>query len=417
MADAMVDVSVSFPGWWSLESFGADLGFHASLLLSAGLVASALLDRFLDGDGGDDGEDADPLGGDAAFGDALDDSLGDLDGMDDWDDAAFGDGEDEGESIDELERRIEELESELGGLSSTVGTVRSENEEISETVEDTEENVRKLLEIYEMVTRGINPFVDEATAGGFGGASEGGSLGLFDGDDGNGREEEGLDDDIANADPEGFFDEELLEPAADEDAVDAGDALSAAEVDDGSGKSFSDLKEEYDSVEADWSDDLASDEGSDGPPPEDQEGAGEGATADERGGDADGEFRFVDPRTLVSPSKPYLDALPDEYVGDLLVMEWLEYLVDHSDPTDAVRAVRYYEAVEWIDGGVADRLEAFLAGFGEIDRNKTDLGGTERLTLAHHTRSLKYITQLGGATAETVVLDRWSDLSGVEDGL
>jgi len=37
--------------------------------------------------------------------------------------------------------------------------------------------------------------------------------------------------------------------------------------------------------------------------------------------------------------KPYLTELPGDYVGDLLVMEWLEFLVSESDVTDAVRAI------------------------------------------------------------------------------
>lgn len=70
---------------------------------------------------------------------------------------------------EELEHRITELETEVDSLSSTVKTVRSENEQISESVSDIEENTSRLLNLYQMATRGVNPFAggsaDEPAAG------------------------------------------------------------------------------------------------------------------------------------------------------------------------------------------------------------------------------------------------------------
>ena len=110
--------------------------------------------------------------------------------------------------------------------------------------------------------------------------------------------------------------------------------------------------------------------------------------------------------------KPYLTELPGDYVGDLLVMEWLEFLVSESDVTDAVRAINYYERIEWIGPDAAARLRDFLSGFGTIDRNLVDRPGTDRLVREHHTRSLRYVTQLNGTSSHTVLLDRWDDLAG-----
>ncbi|WP_129115114.1 FlaD/FlaE family flagellar protein [Halegenticoccus tardaugens] len=447
----LTELSGSLLRWGAAASAVGGPGSAAALVLSVGLVGSAILDRFLDRDGEADGGSDDPLGGDPLGGEvALDDggSLDGLDGMDDWDDSMFGDEESEG-SVAELERRIEELEDELGSLSSTVGTVRSENAEISETVDDVGENVRKLLDIYEMVTRGINPFVDEPAAGGVD-APGGGALGLFDDEGTDG--DDGLDEEIADADAEGFFDEELLEP--DEEGVDAdedgtvsiaddafGDPAIAddgveTEVDDGGGKSFDELKAEYDAGEADWTDDgSATDPDAIGSPALGEE------TADEEGFLADGaagreidgreidgreiegsetdedEFEFVDPRALDARSKPYLGSLPDGFVADFLVLEWVDYLVERSDATDAVRAVRYYEAIGWIDDSVAARLRALLEGLGDVDRNEIDREGTERLTLTHHARSLRYVTQLADATVESAVLDRWTEPPEGDDGI
>ncbi|WP_394335413.1 FlaD/FlaE family flagellar protein [Halorubrum vacuolatum] len=381
--------------------------------------------------------------------------------MDEWDDG-FEDDEG-GADTDELEKRIDDLEAEVASLSSTVSTVRSENEEISGTVADIEEDVRNLLDIYEMVTRGINPFVDESS--GFDELGGGGSFGLFD-DAEEEDEAPELDEDVASADADGFFDEELIEPGDDGDFDDFDDDLDgefddeldddlddvAGELDDATneptdegddmnhdGKSFSELKEEYDAGEADWADDgdetgmdddpfdaeasLDDDPFDDGAGFEDDAGseddidAFDEPAAEPAGGDPaemnEGGFEYVQRDDLSSPRrKPYLTSLPGDYIGDLLVMEWLEFLVAASDVTDAVRAINYYERIEWISPDAADGLRDFLSGFGTVDRNIVDRPGTARLVREHHTRSLRYITQLNGTSPQTVLLDRWDDLAG-----
>lgn len=524
---------------------------------SVGIVGASILDRFLDDEeteeaddellddggglgGGDLGGGDDPLGGgdDSLGGDDLDgldgdDEFGDLGDMD----GLGGEGGGGGAATDELENRLSELENEVATLSSTVSTVRSENEEISATVEDVEEDVRNLLDIYEMVTRGINPFVDETSD--FDG--NGGDLGLFT-DDGDGADEtdEALGEEVANADADGFFDEDVVDGAdgaldddldgddglgddggdgevggasddafADLDdefgdgALDGADEGSAVDADAGGadepattdaattetdmndeGKSFDELKAEYESGEADWADDgddaaaagtdeasvdAASGDGNaaetdplDDDPFDDPGGATaeedmaedlaggdpahHGAPADARGkrepepdparGQAareppeqrqeargardqgrhpereQGGFEFVGPGDLAgSQQQPYLATLPGDYVGDLVVMEWLEFLVTNSDVTDAARAVNYYERIEWVAPEVAERLRAFLSGFGTVDRNLVDKPGTATLGREHHTTSLRYITQLNGTTAHSILLDRWDELT------
>ncbi|WP_435126221.1 FlaD/FlaE family flagellar protein [Halobaculum sp. D14] len=467
----------------ALSGAGVIPGGQAWLLASLGLLGASLLDRFRDGD--DDSVDTDdsedPLldddgafgGGDADGGDGGGDDLGELGEMDDWDDDdPFGGGDDGGDdSTAELEKRLEDLENEVASLSSTVNTVRSENEEISGQVDDMGEDVRSLLDIYEMVTRGINPFVDDVSTGGMAGDDLGGegSFGLFD-DDGAEEVEEDLDEDLATADAEGFFDEDLAEDddlGDGEDDLDDGDDLDGLDdgfdelddetdddttdsetmASDNGGKSFSELKDEYESGDADWDEAPGDDEAeaepdddpldaldagpeagnghggddldvADDPEPEPEPDAGTSTAAPTDpssagvGGD-DGGFEFVEEDDLSDePEKPYLCDLPGDYVGDLMVMEWLEYLVEESSTTDAVRAVNYYHRVDWIDDDVADQLKAFLSGFGDIDRNLMDRPGTSQLDLDHHTQSLKYIMQLTNATAESVVIDRWPQLSG-----
>ncbi|ELZ98576.1 flagella accessory protein C [Haloferax sulfurifontis] len=193
------------------------------------------------------------------FGDDLDD------GFDDDDFGGFGD--DNSEELAELEDRIGELENEVSAISSGMNTVREENKQIGETVEELDDTIRKLLDIYEMVTRGINPFVDDARE--MGGLDGGGAFGLFEAE---AEDEEHLDPEVANADAESFFDDDFGELDAEEgakeaelaaedelveaerespaDALDDGDdeADETDEADDSGGAggaSFDDLKEQY----------------------------------------------------------------------------------------------------------------------------------------------------------------------------
>ena len=426
-----------------------------------------LLERFLGSD--DDESDAD--GGDDDMFFEEEDDLDDFGGDDFGDDGlGFDDGDDGGAATAELEGRIDEMENEVASLSSTVSTIRSENEEISNTVEDVEENVRKLLDIYEMVTRGVNPFVDDVQAGGGGFDGGGGSLGLFDDDEDEDAEE--LDDDIAGAEAEDFFDDDFLddEDGDEDDFGDLGGAIDddpttedtmADDDSDDSGKSFEELKDEYNSGEADWADDDgdatngdtaddfdegAEDDGDDfgdlgddgddfgdlgdgggfgDPPTTDDDSTPEAMATDGAAatptpeGTGAGDLQFAANTVMQGSgtSKPYLETVPSGYVGDLLVMEWLEYLVEEGDVEDAARAVEYYRRIQWIGEGAADELRDFLVGFGDLDADREVTGAPSTLSIDHHVASLRYISRLTGSTADSVVFDCWSGGGGVPFGL
>ncbi|SFC71745.1 Flagella accessory protein C (FlaC) [Halobiforma haloterrestris] len=222
-------------------------------------------DDFLDDDGGDDFLEDEGLGG--------------------GDEMSLDEVEDDGGVSSELEARIEEMENDVGSLSSTVNTVQSENEKISDSLEEIEEDIRKLLEVYEMVTQGVNPFVEgdslsESFDGGGGGGmaagtGEFGGQSLFDGGDEGGGDED-MDEDIADAEAEEFLDESIIEDddgGDDFDDVGMDDGFDDAEddlggddlggdlgTDDGADDvggsdgdlSFDELKSEYESGEADW---------------------------------------------------------------------------------------------------------------------------------------------------------------------
>jgi archaellum component FlaD/FlaE len=404
---------------------------------------------------------SDDLGGLGDLDDA-DDDMGDLDdggeGLGGLDDGGFdemggeemgGDemGGDGGGNLDELEHRLDELENEVGSLSSTVNTVRNENEQISESVEEVEENVRKLLDIYEMVTRGVNPFADEVDAGmGMGGEMEDSSFGLFT-DEGEEESTESVDEDITEADAEGFFDDDLVEEDDGDDL--GGDAADMLEDDDAgdtfdeaddAGDTFDEADDAFQTDDGDVLEDEpedafqepvedATDDGEAATTePEDVEGvasdeAQAGAAAAEESDLADDELfdqegeedQSAGPQTSPGGAdqpasaetegpdnpvedgagKPYLARVPNGLGAELIVVEWLEYLVDAVGRRAASRAIDYYESVGWISETVADRLASYLAEFQFATAGDGSLGA------ALHLQSLAFIEQLNGGDAGT----------------
>lgn len=87
--------------------------------------------------------------------------------------------------------------------------------------------------------------------------------------------------------------------------------------------------------------------------------------------------------------KPYLTGLPEAYVGEHLIFEWLEFLLLHSGYQGASEALSFYEAVGWITEGVEDDLGDYLLG---ID----DQAATEDndLDIDDHMLSLVYVAKL-----------------------
>ncbi|WP_244605596.1 FlaD/FlaE family flagellar protein [Halorussus marinus] len=497
------------------------LGDQFVYLLGTGLVGMGIMD-FMDEEEGEnadgDGEDDDLFGD--GMGEEMDDDFGGMDdgmemdddfgGMDDgmemdddfggMDDGMGGGGEEfgmggggggGGAATQELENRIDELENEVAEISSTVGTVRSENEQISAKVDDTEENVRKLLEIYEMVTRGVNPFVDDVQGGGMGGdgfdgaGGGGGSFGLFDGEEET-EEEEDLDDDVADAEAESFFEDDFEEEADDEFEddfeeeadeefeddfeADAADDLGFDDPDEGmgddafgdgmdmdggmdmggdmdddgddggqaGGSTFAELKEEYESGDADWAngEETASEVDTEvEPEPEpdpdlDPEPEPEPTVESEPD---DGGFEFEEPadstdtaetepvatetRQSGLDSKPYLAELPSGYVADLVVMEWLEFLVTEFGPEDAVRTITYYGDIGWVSESVEEELLAYVGGFADVEEVDPDETGPATLAIDDHIQSLTFLSQLTGDAVQRKIVEHCAQIRGGSDGI
>ena len=340
---------------------------------------------------------------------------------DESDDDLFGGiGGEPNNDIADVEDRVDDIENELAGMSSTMNTIKRENEEISGSVEDIEDNIRKLLDIYEMVTRGVNPFVDDEEIGGQ--TTPAGSFGVFEARSNTEEQpDEELDESIANADASAFFEDNIDEPS------DEGTPPTESEVSPPSAEkelSFDQLKAEYESGEADWVDENPADpvQKKLSKPVEPRPKIKDSAVLTEPNnrppGDEsvesppDGDFHFIEDTVAGSAeqtAKPYLKSVPGGYVGDLIVMEWLRYLVQKSDRKTAEQALDYYVAIQWIAEPVATEIEQFLDAFGRESTQTTDdtpdMEDEVGLTLEDHTRSLRYICYLSNETPGSVVLN------------
>lgn len=110
---------------------------------------------------------------------------------------------------------------------------------------------------------------------------------------------------------------------------------------------------------------------------------------------------------ITSPSsaggigKPYLTALPPDPTDNTLVMEWLEYLLQHAQYREVMRAIEYYETINWVTEDVADDLQGMVCCFDDID------GSNSSLTIDNHKQSLQYISQLADdSDAEAALLSK-----------
>ncbi|ADD06425.1 fla cluster protein FlaCE [Natrialba magadii ATCC 43099] len=403
-------------------------------------------DDFLDDDsmsidGMGEMSDMDEMGGMGEMSD-----MGSMDGMDAMDDG--------GTVSSEVEARVEEMENSVGSLSSTVNTVQSENEKIGESLDDIEENIRKLLEVYEMVTQGVNPFVEgdslaDSMGAGAAGSGDFGGQSLFDSGDG-GEADETIDEDIANAEADDFLDESIIDDddgfdddfddLEDETSMDGDDNLDPDADADAAGDdelSFDELKSEYESGDANWdSDESAADDGDttddeDDLAADDDDGfdddlAVDGDEADETDSliddadaiasdetsDTDGDTADLAAHDRSHPvwddgGRPYLETIPSEYDTEFVVMDWLEYLVDELGLNGAARTLRFYESVYWVSTSVESHLQTVLNGFG----GGPDIGEPEPHSSlgVDHKRSLWWISQIATPEKKRRPFDVWVD--------
>jgi archaellum component FlaD/FlaE len=104
----------------------------------------------------------------------------------------------------------------------------------------------------------------------------------------------------------------------------------------------------------------------------------------------DRERLYFDLLTTQCPGRPYLDDLPRSSAAELLAFEWLETLRARSDTGAVLRALRYYERLDWVTATVVDALsERLLALDGPT--------AGDELGLEDHLTSLHYVALLAAA--------------------
>lgn len=388
---------------------------------------------------------------------------------------------------EELDSRIDDLEGDVEALSTAVKAVHNENEQISEAVQGVEENTGRLLNLYEMATRGLNPFAGGTERAGRPESGESDwveketetietdvadpdARTLFDGSDGDGpaiREEHCVDsvEEVVETETEpadAFQRRKQSESANGSDGVEEIDPGSDGADTDESETDLLDDELEPETVE-EWfgrtdestekrSNDLGTEETIEAP-------SGSGTTAASDGGvlieDDDSaattpepdvpteeaqaaetttpepaaETETPEPATettapepapepaappeepdevpmlgevggdgtpSTAPStsgdygategKPYIESLPEGFGAEVITVEWLEYLIDEVGLHETVRAIHYYERIDWLTEAAAAELDAYLDGFDSGE------GGT--LSVDHHLRSLDYVEEL-----------------------
>ncbi|MFB6311979.1 MAG: FlaD/FlaE family flagellar protein [Salinirussus sp.] len=123
-------------------------------------------------------------------------------------------------------------------------------------------------------------------------------------------------------------------------------------------------------------------------------------------GNGDGELRMPGTETTAAPlrdglyrelaplgvgagglEKPYLPALPEAYIGEQFVFEWLEFLQQTAGYQGAAEALSYYESIGWLTPAVTRQLQDYMLGV------EGSAGGDD-LDIDDHLLSLAYIAKL-----------------------
>lgn len=246
--------------------------------------------------------------------------------------------------------RIDELEADLESTRNSLRTIESTQTDVAAQLEEMNDSVRRVVGIYDRLTDDANPFTDAGAAGVDGAdAARFGVVGpnpqpasstldvrsdIDDPSETEAGEEPASASDAPT--PEDDLSEAIEGP--DEVAeVDAGESIgddpaaldrddAAVTLNDDPIVSFDDLVDEADR-DADVVDrDVVAESGS------------------ERASDPT-------PATDEPVAEPLLAALPEGYAAEVLVMEWLADLVGAAGPAGALKAVAYYETIDWIGPG------------------------------------------------------------------
>lgn len=94
------------------------------------------------------------------------------------------------------------------------------------------------------------------------------------------------------------------------------------------------------------------------------------------------------------PEKPYLDGLPGRYGAEVVVFEWLDFLINKAGFENTGNALEYYEEVGWITEEAREDLREYMRGFSEVESFDPDRPGPADIDMDDHVMSLVYIARL-----------------------
>jgi len=300
--------------------------------------------------------------------------------------------------ITELETRLKDLENEVGLVSSKLNTIKAENEEIGKRLEEIEENIRKLLGIYEMVTEGINPFATEVM-----GDEDG--FGLFSALNKD-KPKEDVPEELLSKDAESFFEdideEEIEEPVAAPTSV---EESNTAESEESPEEKFMRLKKELE-AQNQQSQQQEQEQEQQSPEPEfetqqDEISALEMPEIQEQ--ETHESIQEVGERVGQDEEQrssvitgPYLKKLRRDYISDILVLKWLDYLVTTFGIKRMAELLDFYVDIGWISREVKEFLINCSRGYTLRDMQFNDDVMSNVPTLRDHIKSLVFISKLSG---------------------
>ncbi len=125
----------------------------------------------------------------------------------------------------------------------------------------------------------------------------------------------------------------------------------------------------------------------------------------------DSAFQFGAATATESAEQPHLDTPPNGYLSDVLIMEWLEFLVGEFDARNAIRAINHYERIDWIGEPMRDHCYEVLQGIAEGEYPYRDESGPTALTMDDHRQSLRYIENLAAGHLDRELGDRITTFS------
>jgi len=230
--------------------------------------------------------------------------------------------------------QLKETDGKMEKLMQSLILLQSENDGMKEEVGEVKDDIRKLLSIYEIVFKDINPFIDE-------------------------------DEEETMRLPSPFDEEEIVLPSPiipDEEEVGASSRVAPIiSVDSGHGRTndaeelSSMIKEllnsgDYQKAIHKLKDGVESLEG-------------KAAIIDDETDEED--YDYIEPTAkLLGRSKkgPILKEIPTDYISNVTLLRWLEFLLERLPRKRILIALDYYVSVNWISSDVRYKIVGYLRG-------------------------------------------------------